>query len=130
MDTKVFQKPSPGPGRWLAALKNSGKGFRFAFKHEAAFREEFILVALLTPLAFFISSGWLHTCALIGGLLLLLIVEVLNSAIEAVIDRISLSYHPLSGAAKDMGSLAVLLCIIFNIMLWGASLLHWWKTLP
>ena len=123
-----FQKPKPAFGRWVAAFKNSGNGFRFAFKSGAAFREELISTVLLIPVAYYLADNPLQFCTLIGGLLLLLIVETLNSAIEATVDRISLEHHPLSGAAKDLGSLAVLLTIIFNLLFWGAAFWHKWMA--
>lgn len=123
-----FQKSKFSFGRWVAAFKNSGKGFRFAFKNGAAFREELISTVLLTPIAYYLADNPLQFCTLIGGLLLLLIVETLNSAIEVTIDRISLEHHPLSGAAKDLGSLAVTLTIIFNLLLWGAAFWHKWMV--
>lgn len=128
MGTTFFQKPKPGLDRWVAAFRNSRNGFLFACKHEAAFREELIVILLSIPLAFVVAINLIHACVLIGGLIFLLIVEVLNSAIEVTVDRISLEMHILSGAAKDLGSLAVMLAITLNLVLWGISLYHWWVS--
>ncbi|MDB2374627.1 diacylglycerol kinase, partial [Psychrosphaera haliotis] len=78
-------------------------GFKAAFKHEAAFRQELLLFVLLSPLAWFISESLMDFVSLIVVMILVLIVELLNSAIEAVVDRVGLERHELSGRAKDLG---------------------------
>jgi len=98
------------------------QGFRSAIKHEAAFREELILAIMLVPLAFWLTSNTLYLMAMLGSLLLVLIVEILNSAIEAVVDRIGSEQHELSGRAKDMGSAAVFLALMNVILMWGLVL--------
>jgi len=109
---------STGLTRIINAAKFSWLGFKATYKHEEAFRQEFILAVLLTPLAYFLAETKFEFIALIGVLFLVLIVEILNSAIESVVDRIGAEHHELSGRAKDQGSLAVLLAIIFAVFVW------------
>lgn len=111
-------KGKTGLKRILNAFRYSCSGIKEAYRNENAFRQEVLLAAVLLPLAFWASSEVVERALLIGSVLLLLIVELLNSAIEAVIDRISLSEHPLSKRAKDFGSAAVLICIINLILIW------------
>ena len=93
-------------------------GFRAVFRNEAAVRQELLGVVLLLPLAFLLAKTALGICLMIFGLGLVLLVEVINSAIEAVVDRVGLEHHELSGRAKDMGSLAVLMAIILCALIW------------
>jgi Diacylglycerol kinase len=92
---------------------------------EAAFRLEACLAVALLPLAFWLGHGWVEVALLAGSVLLVLIVELLNTAIEAAIDRIGLERHPLSGRAKDMGSAAVLLALLLAGGIWAGAL---WQT--
>ncbi len=98
-------------------------GLRAALSKEAAFRQEFVLFVLLAPLGYWLGHDALERIALIGSLVLVLIVELLNSAIEATVDRIGKERHKLSGRAKDMGSAAVLLALLFVVFTWAAILL-------
>ena len=107
-----------GVSRWQSALKNSLAGFYFGFKSEAAIREELIALVLFFPIAmYFIESSEKRIFAILP-VLFLLTVEAINSAIEATLDRVSLEYPPKTKAAKDLGSLAVLLAIIFSVVIW------------
>lgn len=111
--------------RLVKATRCSFAGLRDVVRHEAAFRLELVLAALLLPLAFLLQVTPAERGLLIGSVLLVLIVEVLNSAIEAVVDRISEEHHPLSGRAKDYGSAAVFLALanaaaIWGVVLWGS----------
>ena len=99
-------------------------GIRAAFKDEPAFRQEVVLAIILFPLAFFITPDWLERALLIGVWLLVMLVELINSAIEAAIDRISEEKHPLSKKAKDCGSAAVLVAIIIAALVWGSVILE------
>lgn len=108
-----------GIKRIILATGYSWKGFVAVFKHEAAFRQETALFLILAPLAFWLGETGVERALLIGCLLLVLIVEILNSAIEAVVDRFGGEMHKLSGRAKDMGSAAVLLSLINVAMIWG-----------
>ncbi|MEO0997778.1 MAG: diacylglycerol kinase [Pseudomonadota bacterium] len=94
-------------------------GLKTAFEKEAAFRQELVVFALLLPAAFWLGNSALERAALIGSCLLVLIVELLNSAVEAVVDRFGGAMHRLSGSAKDMGSAAVLLSILNVVVVWG-----------
>jgi diacylglycerol kinase (ATP) len=91
-----------------------------AFQHEAAFRQELLLVAVLTPIAAWFPFSSVERVMLIGSLLLLLIVELLNSAMETAVDRISIEQHPLAGRAKDLGSAAVMLTLVLVALTWLA----------
>lgn len=104
------------------ALAYSAEGFRAAFAEESAFRQEVLLALLLAPMAFWVASEWKELVLLIGSLLLVLIVELLNSSVEAAIDRISYEQHELSKRAKDMGSAAVLLALVLCGVVWSAAL--------
>jgi diacylglycerol kinase (ATP) len=107
-----------GLRRLQKAFYCSMSGFRFVIQHEAAFRQELLLVIILTPLAFVIGTSTLEVLCLLGSLVLVLIVEILNTAIEVVIDRISHEVHPLSKHAKDLGSAAVFLALVFVGATW------------
>ncbi|MDH5380766.1 MAG: diacylglycerol kinase [Cyclobacteriaceae bacterium] len=108
----------------INSTKYSLQGLGHAIKNEAAFRQELILVGVLFISSFFISEGFLSWCLLIFPLFLLLIVELLNSAIEAVVDRIGEEFHKLSGMAKDMGSAAVFLNLVFIAIVWVGYILY------
>jgi diacylglycerol kinase (ATP) len=109
-----------GIRRIIRATRFSAQGFAQAWKHEAAFRQELALAAVLTPAAFWLGQTALERAALIGVLLLMLIVELLNSAIEAAIDRHGEEQHELSGRAKDLGSAAVFVVLVLVGVVWGA----------
>ncbi len=104
--------------RFIGASRYSGLGLRSCFKNEEAFRFEVVLGVLLFPLAFVIAQSGLQLCLLLGSMLLVLIVELLNSAIEAVVDLVSAEYHELAARAKDQGSAAVLLSMLFFLLVW------------
>ena len=107
-----------GIPRFIAATANSLRGIRDAYRHEAAFRQDLVLSAILLSLSFWLAQTLLEWLLLILPLLLLLIVEILNSAIENIVDRIGEERHILSGRAKDMGSAAVMLCLILIAVIW------------
>ena len=108
-----------GIKRFLNAMVFSYHGLLAAWKHEEAFRQELIVFFLAWPLAVYISSTHLELLILMGSILLVLIIEILNSAIEAVVDRAGTEYHDLAKRAKDMGSAAVMLTISLALMSWG-----------
>jgi diacylglycerol kinase (ATP) len=108
--------------RIINAGKYSRQGFIQAFHGEAAFREETYIAIILIPLACLLDVSSVERILMIGSVLLLLIVELLNSAVEAAIDRIGPEQHSLSGKAKDMGSAAVLLAVVMVFMTWGITL--------
>ncbi|WP_336989371.1 diacylglycerol kinase [Aeromonas hydrophila] len=119
-----------GVTRIINATGYSMKGLKSAWINEAAFRQELMLILLLMPLAFWIGDTLDQILLLICISWLVVIVEVLNSAVEAVVDRIGSEHHELSGRAKDLGSAAVFIALALNAMVWGAlvgrNLLGWW----
>lgn len=112
-----------GLGRIWHAGAYSIAGLQTAW-HEAAFRQESLVAGLLLPLSFVVGRNWMETAMLAGAVMLVLIVELLNSAIEAAIDRIGPEWHELSRQAKDLGSAAVLLSLLFCGAVWTAALVH------
>ena len=98
-------------------------GFKAIWKHEEAFRQEVLLFLLATPLAIWLTENNIERVLLIGSVGAVLIVELLNSAIETAIDRIGLEHHELSGRAKDMGSAAVTLSLALAAMTWALILI-------
>ena len=108
---------------WRATI-NSRNGLTFAFRSEQAFREEVVALALAVPLAFAIGATAMRSIELIGVVLLVMVVELLNTGIEAAIDRIGPEWHALSKRAKDMGSAAVLLALLLAGGIWSAALWH------
>ena len=119
-----------GVTRIINATGYSMKGLKSAWINEAAFRQELVLVLLLMPLACWLGDSLNQILLLIVISWLVVIVEVLNSAIEAVVDRIGSEHHELSGRAKDLGSAAVFIALALNALVWGAligrNLLGWW----
>ena len=107
-----------GVTRWVKALGFTWLGLKAAYKHEEAFRQEVWLLAVSTPAALLIGETGIEKALLIGSVLLLLIVELLNSAIEAVVDRFGGEQHELSGRAKDMGSAAVFIAMMNTAIVW------------
>lgn len=116
-------KGKSGVKRLWAALHCSSAGLRSAFLYEDAFRLEVVLAAILIPLVFFLSVPNLGRALMIAAVLLVMVVELINSAIEATVDRISLERHPLAKRAKDIGSAAVLIALLNVILVWGLVLL-------
>ncbi len=112
-----------GTHRLLSAFVNSWKGFKGAWRAEAAFRQEVLLAVVLIPLGLYLGKTGLEKALLVGSMLFVLIVELLNTGIEAVVDRIGLERHELSGLAKDVGSTAVLLAFALLIVVWAGVLL-------
>lgn len=126
-DTSVMSTNPPNPHKRYTGLArvwraggHSMAGMRSALAHESAFRQEMALALVMIPAAFWLGRNALEVALLIAGVLVVLIVELLNSAIEAVVDRISLELHPLSKNAKDYGSAAVLLALLLCTVLWLA----------
>ncbi|MFM5734602.1 diacylglycerol kinase [Aeromonas hydrophila] len=119
-----------GVTRIINATGYSMKGLKSAWINEAAFRQELMLILLLMPLAFWIGDTLEQILLLVCISWLVVIVEVINSAVEAVVDRIGSEHHELSGRAKDLGSAAVFIALALNALVWGAlvgrNLLGWW----
>jgi len=111
-------KGKTGLTRVWNAFRYSLAGLSAAYRHEDAFRQETWLALILIPAAFFMPAGALGKAIMIGSVLLVLVVELLNSAIEAVVDRVSLERHRLAKRAKDIGSAAVLISLINVVVIW------------
>ena len=107
-----------GIRRLINALRWTGRGFRSTLKHEEAFRLEIYLFLVMAPLGLWLGDNGIERALLVGSLLVVLIVELLNSAVESVVDRISTDRHKLSGRAKDQGSAAVFVSLMLVALCW------------
>ena len=110
------------PLRILKAAKWSFQGLRAAWLHESSFRLEVYLFVILAPLGWWLGEGGVERALLIGSMLLVLSIELLNSAIEAVIERFGDEHHEIAGRAKDMGSAAVFVLMLNVLLVWGLLL--------
>ena len=115
-------KGRTGLDRIVRATGYSMSGLAMAYRGESAFRQEFWLAVILLPSAFWLGRSWVEVALLAGSVLLVLIVELLNSSIEAAIDRISFDHHELSGRAKDYASAAVMLSLVLCAAVWLAAI--------
>ncbi len=115
-------KGKTGLRRLINATGYSFEGFKAAYQNEDAFRQEVLLAAVLIPLAFFLEAEGVGRALMVASVLLVLIVELLNSAVEATVDRISLENHLLAKRAKDIGSAAVMLSLINLAAVWALVL--------
>jgi len=115
-------KGKKGFVRLWNALGYSRDGIAAAWKNEAAFREEVLLAAIAIPLAFYLGKTGVERALLVGSIIFILIVEILNSAVEAVVDKASPEKHDLAKRAKDMGSAAVLLSLMNAAVIWACVL--------
>lgn len=113
-----------GATRIWKATRYSMQGLKAAWINESAFRQECMLGLILLPLAFWLAQNWVEATVLIAVCFLVLIIELLNSAIEAVVDRVGPEHHDLAGRAKDMGSAAVMLSLIMALGTWFLILMH------
>lgn len=114
-------KGRTGLDRIVHAAGYSWAGLKAAYTGESAFRQETWLCIVATPLAFWLGRDWVQVALLLGSLLIVLIVELLNSAVEAVVDRVSFERHELSKRAKDIASAAVLMALLLAAGVWGAA---------
>jgi diacylglycerol kinase (ATP) len=114
-------RPAGAARLWLATL-NSLRGLRHCYHSEAAFRQEVWAACVLIPLALWLGRTGVERALLAGSILFVMIVELLNTGIEVVVDRISHERHHLSGFAKDLGSSAVLLALLLAVMTWALTL--------
>jgi len=119
--TNAF-KGRTGLDRVVRAAGHSLDGLRAAYKGESAFRQESWLAAVLVPAAFWVGRDWVQIALLVGTVLIVMIVELLNSAIEATVDRVSFELHDLSKRAKDLGSAAVMVALVLCGGVWAAAL--------
>lgn len=111
-----------GPSRILLATRWSLQGLAAAWRHESSFRLEVWLFVVLAPLAWWLGETAIERVLLIGTMLMVMSIELLNSAIEAVIERYGAEHHELAGRAKDMGSAAVFVAMMAVVLTWGAIL--------
>ncbi|MBC7205770.1 MAG: diacylglycerol kinase [Methyloversatilis sp.] len=115
-------KGKTGLRRLLNATRYSAEGLGAAFRHEDAFRQEVIAAVLLLPLALWLGNSGVERALMVFSVLLVLIVELLNSAVEATVDRISLENHALAKRAKDIGSAAVMVTLLNLLLVWALVL--------
>jgi diacylglycerol kinase (ATP) len=118
MEMQSPYKGQTGLRRILSATRNSAEGFIAAIRHEDAFRQELILAVVFVPLGLWLGANGLERALLVASVLLILIVELLNSAVEATVDRISFENHLLAKRAKDIGSAAVMLSLATAGIVW------------
>lgn len=116
-------KRAVGLKRMINASRYSYRGLVFSFKHEASFRGEVFAAAVLLPLALWLDVTLVERILLVCSVFMVLIVELVNTGIEAIVDRVGLERHVLAGAAKDVGSAAVLLTLIMGAFIWGCILI-------
>jgi len=114
----MANNPNKGFKRIINAFGFSMLGFKAAYKHEEAFRQETLLALVLLPIAFYLDVTTVERILLVLSVIFVLLVEILNSAIEAVVDRFGGEHHELSGRAKDMGSAAVWLALVMLLFTW------------
>jgi diacylglycerol kinase (ATP) len=117
-----YQEKKQGINRILSAFINTYNGFGWMIKNEAAFKQELLLILFLLPVSLILPATPLEHVALALSLLFVLFAETINTAIEAVVDRISYEHHQLSGLAKDLGSAAVLISFVIAGVTWGVIL--------
>jgi len=115
-------KGKRGLKRIVNATVYSVRGLRAAWEHESAFRQEVVLSVFMLPAALWLGTTWLELAFLIATVVLVLAAELLNSAVEAAVDRVSMDMHPLAGRAKDMGSAAVFFTLLLCGGTWAAAL--------
>ncbi|MCS6946739.1 MAG: diacylglycerol kinase [Steroidobacteraceae bacterium] len=119
MNDSIDRAKPTGATRLWRAFGNTARGLRAAYRDEAAFRQELALAALVLPAGLWLGDGAIEKLLLTLPMLLILAIELLNSAIEAAIDRIGFERHPLSGLAKDLGSAAVFIGFVMLGLSWG-----------
>jgi len=119
------QKLRTGASRMWHAFGYSVAGLRSGWG-ETAFRQEALAAIVMVPLAFWFGQSWVETALLVGSVMLVMVVELLNTGIETAIDRIGPEWHDLSKRAKDMGSAAVLLSLLLCVGIWVAAAWHRW----
>lgn len=122
-ESPTAQKQRHGLSRLQHAFGYSLAGLKAGWQ-EPAFRQEVLLALVLVPAAFWLGQGWVQVALLTGGVLLVMVVELLNTAVESAIDRMGPEWHALSKKAKDLGSAAVLLSLLWCAGLWLAALWH------
>lgn len=122
MSTEINKPGTRGLKHIIQAAGYSLQGLRAALIHEEAFRLELMALVVMLPLAIWLGESGVDYALLVGSLLLVLIVELINSALEAVVDRVGVEHHELSGRAKDIGSAAVFVALLNVLVIWGVIL--------
>lgn len=122
MSAEINKPGNKGLAHLTNAAVYSLQGLKAAVTHEEAFRLELMALVVMLPLAVWLGEGAIEHALLIGCLFLVLIVELINSAVEAVVDRVGVEHHELSGRAKDIGSAAVFIALMNVLMIWGVIL--------
>ncbi len=122
MSAEINKPGHRGLAHVFKAMLYSFQGLRAALEYEEAFRLELIAAAVMFPLGLWLGSGGVEKALLVGSLIVVLIVELINSAVEAVVDRVSVEHHKLSGRAKDIGSAAVFMALLNVVVTWGLVL--------
>lgn len=122
-DSASVPPKKKGLARLMAAARNSGQGLWFCFRSEEAFRLEVCLALVLAPAALLLGNSAVEKVLLLLAIALVLLTQMLNSAVEAVVDRVGPEYHELSKQAKDMGSAAVFISLATFVAIWGLLLL-------
>ena len=123
-DAEINKPGNKGVVRIIKATGYSMLGFKAAYKYEEAFRQELWLTLIMLPLAFWLGDTAIERSLMVGSLMLVLITELLNSAIEALVDRVGVEHHNLSGRAKDIGSAAVFVALTNVVVIWGLIILE------
>ena len=123
MENRVTYYNEKGLKRFINAFLFSFAGFKATWKHEEAFRQEVIVFIIAVPLAIWLAENKLEIVLLIASVGLVMVTELLNSALEAIVDRVGVEYHELAGRAKDIGSAAVMLSIMLSVATWLVILL-------
>lgn len=118
-NARAGRRPNTGLKRLIYATAFSLAGLKAAWRNEAAFRQELVLAIVLTPTAVWLGRNAVERALLIGSCWLVLIVELVNSAIEAIVDRVGSDHHELSGRAKDLGSAGVFMSLLLVLVVWG-----------
>lgn len=129
MHTPTNKPNGQGVSRIFKATLCSYKGFKAAWLYESAFRQELLMVAVMLPFSFVLSESHSHWLILVGSLCFVLFAEIINSALEALADSVSLAHNVLLGRAKDMGSSGVFIALTFLTLVWGDALLRYFEIL-
>ncbi len=124
MSNEMNKPGKQGFARIIAATRYSWQGLKAAYRSEAAIRQELIAGIIVVPLAFFLAESGVELALLLGSALMVFLMELVNSALEAVVDRISVEYHPLSGQAKDIGSALVMVAMVMFGIVWAAIIFY------
>lgn len=124
MTDKMNKPGNKGLKRIIAATGYSIKGLKAAYRNEAAIRQEMIAGIVVIPLAFIFANSGVELALLLGSALLIFLMELVNSALEAVVDRIGSEHHVLSGQAKDIGSALVMVAIVIFMIVWASILFY------